>query len=307
MESKSQNPFEGAKFDVEHALNIYADSYCTFPVQNLYDKDFVNALKNSGRAFHIYLIGYIPKVETLDISQNEDSLCVTISILGKEHKLRWNLPAGFSLKKNGERAYLEDDRGEKRWLSDSDMRRAITLATGGYRFDVRYVGQGYGSDGSRDAIDRLLKHETLQKIAIERAPAGHEIQILLLEIQAPNRIFSVFLPEAQKSDTDGVRRKQGLDKLFHSTSDAERISLFEAALIRYFLPQFNKEFKNSFPSTNLKILQDCYAKDFLALVAEICIDDFPFFLCSENVEPKHYHIITYDLQNDAERRVFLGL
>lgn len=83
--------------------------------------------------------------------------------------------------------------------------------------------------------------------------------------------------------------------------------MYEAALIRYFYPDFKKEFKDSFPSTNLKILRDCYEKDFSAVVAEICIDDLPFWLWSSAVEPKLYHIAKHDLHKNEDRRMFFGL
>ena len=97
----------------------------------------------------------------------------------------------------------------------------------------------------------------------------------MLAIQPDNKLFTVMNPFAQNKDEESERIRSGLDKLFNTT-EQERIALYEASLIRYFRPEFNIEFKNSFPSTNLKILQDCYEKDFSAVIAEICIDDLPF-------------------------------
>ncbi|MHC5783292.1 hypothetical protein [Aliivibrio fischeri] len=127
--------------------------------------------------------------------------------------------------------------------------------------------------------------------------------MLLLEVEPSTSMITAFTPNAQLKDNDGSRIKAGLDKL-HGTSESERISLYEAALIRYFSPEYNKEFKNSFPSTNLKILQDCYEKDILGVFAQICIQEIPFKLFSDTVEPKQYHISRHDLQQDAERKVF---
>ncbi|WP_238028032.1 MULTISPECIES: hypothetical protein [unclassified Photobacterium] len=110
-------------------------------------------------------------------------------------------------------------------------------------------------------------------------------------------------PFAKNKDNDGLRIKAGLDKLFNTT-EQERISLFEAALIRYFYPQFNKEFKDSFPSTNLKVLQDCYKKDFSAVFAEIFIDELPFKLRSEKVGVSHYHCAKHNLHIEKEREAF---
>lgn len=173
-------------------------------------------------------------------------------------------------------------------------------------FEVKYVGQAYGQDGSRNAVDRLLKHETLQKIALKGVPDGHQLTLLLLAVQPENQLFTVMNPFAKNKDGSGERIKAGLEKLYNTT-EIERISIYEAALIRYFYPDFNKEFKDSFPSTNLKILQDCYKKDFSAVVAEICIDDLPFQLFSGAVEQSFYHIAKHDLHQDKDRRAFFGV
>jgi len=148
--------------------------------------------------------------------------------------------------------------------------------------------------------------ETLQKIALKGVPEGCLLTLLLLEVQPSTMLVTLFNGHAQ-SKTEGEKRiKYGLDKLY-GTTEQERISLYEAALIRYFSPQFNKEFKNSFPSTNLKILQDCYDKDFSAVVAEINIDQLPFKLFSKKVESSLYHMAKFDLHEDSARRVFLAM
>lgn len=116
---------------------------------------------------------------------------------------------------------------------------------------------------------------------------------------------TLYNPYAKIKDENSSRIKSGLDKLYETT-ELERISLYEAAFIRYFSPEFNKEFKNSFPSTNLKILQDCYKKDFSAVIAEIYIDILPFKLFSESVESSFYHIANFNLHEDSARRVFFG-
>ena len=46
-------------------------------------------------------------------------------------------------------------------------------------FEVLYIGQAFGDGGSRNALDRLLKHETLQKIAVKGVPAGSVLMLLL--------------------------------------------------------------------------------------------------------------------------------
>lgn len=183
------------------------------------------------------------------------------------------------------------------------MSSRLSLEHDAVDFKVLYIGQAFGEDGSRNALDRLKKHETLQKIALKGIPDRYELTILMLAIEPANRLVTMFNPLAQDKEQGSERIRKGLDKLFN-TSEAERTTLYEASLIRYFQPPFNKEFKNSFPSTNMKLLTDCYDKDFSALVAEICIDELPFKLFSDVVPHKRYHIAKHDLHLEEARRVF---
>lgn len=173
------------------------------------------------------------------------------------------------------------------------------------RFEVLYIGQAYGKDGSRNALDRLLKHETLQRISVKGVPADRRLTLLMLEIEPGNRMIAFMNPWAENKEDGSARISAGLDKLF-GTSDAERVTLYEASLIRHFQPPFNKEFKESFPSTNLKVLADCYDKDFSALISEICIDELPFKMTSDAVPPSQYHTAKFNLHEDEARQVFFG-
>jgi hypothetical protein len=168
---------------------------------------------------------------------------------------------------------------------------------------VLYIGQAYGGDGSRNALDRLKKHETLQKIAVKGIPEDYVLTILMLAIEPSSQLITMINPWAKDQSHGLERMKKGL--LF-DTNEAERTTLYEAALIRYFQPPFNKEFKNSFPSTNMKVLAECYNKDFSALVAEICIDELPFKLFSAAAQRTGtgYHHAKHNLHTDESRRVF---
>jgi hypothetical protein len=173
------------------------------------------------------------------------------------------------------------------------------------RFDIQYIGQAYGADGSRNALDRLRKHETLQKIALQGVPDGYRLELILLEVVPGTRVITVFNPKAEDQTQGGERIKAGLDKLF-GTDEKERVSLFEAAFIRYFRPTFNEKFKDSFPSTNMKVLQDCYAKDFSAIIAEIGFDELPYKLFSDQVEVKDHHMASFNLSTEEDRAVFFS-
>ncbi len=308
MNDQIPEPFKGAMYDVEHAFGMYADSYCILPAEAIYDDKLLADYKDVIRSCHIYMIGLIPLVKPEEARQEGRSLVLTVSILGNKYNLVWPLPDGANVKSSGEYYFVEDQDGRRFSPSQKMIFERLGNTSEPITFDVQYIGQAYGKSGSRNAIDRLLKHETLQKISLQGIPEGYNLSIVLLEIQPANQLFTVFNPWAEKKDDDesAVRIKAGVDKMFN-TSEKEQVALYEASLIKYFNPKFNKIFKDSFPSTNLKVLQDCYEKDFSAVIAEICFDNLPFRLCSDAVKPILYHIARHHLHDDSARQVFFGM
>jgi hypothetical protein len=304
--SKKHELFGSALFDVEHALGMYASSFCTIPAEGIYGKEVLAPLMSVIEKCHIYFIGLLPKREFMGAAQNSNKLSLTFTILGIDYVLEYEIPEGLKLDHDGELFFLRNEKGKRFWLDESSINSRLCRETNAINYEVQYIGQAYGKDGSRNAIDRLLKHETLQRIALKGVPDEYRLTLLLLEVQPNNQLFTVLNPHAMKKDEDSSRIRAGLDKLF-GTTEQERIALYEAALIRYFSPPYNKEFKNSFPSTNLKILQDCYEKDFAAVIAEICIDELPFNLFSESVEVKSYHIAKHYLHAGDDRKMFFAM
>jgi hypothetical protein len=298
--------FGKAAFDVEHAISMYATSYCTIPAEGIYYKESLAPLASVLEKCHIYLIGYTPRINLTGAEQDGHNLKLHFEIINKPYSISHDLPEGLTLKQDGEDYFLQSASGEKFWPDAVKMQARLCQESNAIGFEVKYIGQAYGDGGSRNALDRLLKHETLQKIALKGAPDGYRITLLLIEIQPNNQLITMINPCAKNTEAGPQRIRQGLDKLYN-TSEAERISLYEAALIRYFYPDFNKEFKDSFPSTNLKILQDCYEKDFSAVIAEICIDELPYRLWSSSVAPKLHHIAKHELHRQEDRRMFFSL
>lgn len=293
-------------FDIEHALNMFASSFCTMPAEGIYDDDALKPLADLIQTCHIYLIGYTPTVDLVNATQHDRTVSLEFKVAGARHTVPLPVPDDLTLVRDGEYWRLEAPDGTRYAPTETNIGVILSEHLGGLKFEVKYVGQAYGKEGSRNAIDRLLKHETLQKIALKGAPEGHRLTLLLLEVQPDTRLVTMFNPRAKDTAQSDRRIRAGLDKLFNTT-EAERVSLYEAALIRYFYPDFNKEFKDSFPSTNLKVLRDCYDKDFSAVVAEICIDGLPFRLWSAAVDPKAYHIARHYLHEGEDRRMFFGL
>jgi hypothetical protein len=122
---------------------------------------------------------------------------------------------------------------------------------------VLYIGQAYGQEGERLAIDRLCSHETLQKILADTLP-DHEILILFFRYEN-HRIIAGSIGDfkAEQTATKGEERDH-FSKMMNSTFNFTRkniVSLAEAALIKYFEPKYNKMYKKNFPS-NHKVLEE---------------------------------------------------
>jgi hypothetical protein len=219
--------------------------------------------------------------------------------------LNWGVPADWTLKKEGEESFLEDATGARYTVDDDTIYQKLRETGLLVNFNVQYVGQSYGDEGSRTAIERLKKHETLQKIALEGIPQGFKPYVLLLEPVAANRIITVFNPKAENKEDSDKRIDAGLDKLF-GTTEKERISLYEASMIRYFKPKYNIKFKDSFPSTNMALLKECYDKDFAMIIAELGFDVLPFQLFSDSAKATDHHIAKHDLHSDDSRKLFFS-
>lgn len=293
-------------FDIENALLMYATDYVTMPASCIYEDELIAPFIEKMRHCHIYIIGLTPKINLVGVAREPQDLLTSVEIGGKRFDLGWRLPPEVTLKGNNEDGWhVEDSSGNKLFPSVKMIVQRLSAEHNIFDFKVLYIGQAFGESGSRSALDRLKKHETLQKIAVRGIPDGYDLSILMLPIEQGNSLVTIINPWAKDQNQGSERIKKGVDKLF-GTSEAERTTLYEASLIRYFQPQFNKEFKNSFPSTNMKLLTDCYDKDFAALVAEISIDDLPFRLFSDVVEHKTSHIALHDLHSDESRRVFFS-
>jgi hypothetical protein len=85
-------------------------------------------------------------------------------------------------------------------------------------------------------------------------------------------------------------------------TEQQEINFTEAALIKYFQPQYNKMFKNSFPSPAHATYSQCYALDINSVMVEIDTDDLNAPLWSAAVPAQYHHFITYEMHSPNDRR-----
>jgi hypothetical protein len=292
-------------FGVEHAINMHARRFFTLPAASLYNRDFLEAHSEIIEKCHIYMVVFCPSVELKDVTQDGRMLKLSYFSIGKNLEVIIDLPVGLNLAKRDGKFFLQDESGEE-FFPDPSVLAAILKETHGIpQFKVKYIGQAFGSEGDRNALDRLTHHETLQKISLLGPPPGHSVQLLLIEVEPDNQVIMFFNPFAADHDSDLDRIDQGMCKLFNTT-EQERVALYEACMIRYFQPEFNKTYRDSFPSTRLKLLHDCYEKDIAAVSAELAHEEMPFVIFSETVEPSNIHFAQHDLHTEAARKFFFA-
>jgi hypothetical protein len=305
VSEKARELFEGRLFDIEHALDLYALSYAQLPASEIYNDAALAAIKGTVERCHIYFVCLAPKVDFMSARQETSTLVLTFQSLGETYELSWPMPKRTVLKEE-EGWFIEWPDGRRGFPPTEDIMYRFHTECKSLDFDVQYIGQAFGSSGERHALDRLLKHETLQKISLLGVPEGYRLELILAEVEPSNKLITSINPFADNVDDSDERIRSGLDKLF-GTNYAEMVCLYEAAMIRYFEPKYNVEFVNSFPSTNLKILSDCYDKDIAAIVAEFCFDGLPFHLYSHKAKPRAYHIAQFNLHSKNERDFFFGM
>ncbi len=174
--------------------------------------------------------------------------------------------------------------------------------------EILYVGQTIGVDGAGVAPGKLKHHQTLQSICDASAMKNphHEICLLLASFQPHNLIMT----DGRKK-YDANHQLEAHHKSLHTrralnTSDIpyqQLINITEAALIRYFEPPYNAEFKNIFPNPAQDTYSGCYDLNIYSIGIEL--DTYGIANChiySQKIEPKWLHMKTFLFHSSDERK-----
>lgn len=151
-------------------------------------------------------------------------------------------------------------------------------------FEVLYIGQAYGEDGNRTPIERLNSHSRLQQIyfeAMQRNPDS-EIWILLGSFTQKNiSTMNGFITMPKENEDKDLKRWMNFNDPLKPITEKQKINFTEAALIRTFLPKYNKEYKNTFPNPAHTSYNECYNLDINAIVVELDTSEMRRWLYSE--------------------------
>ncbi|WP_010134023.1 hypothetical protein [Ochrovirga pacifica] len=180
-------------------------------------------------------------------------------------------------------------------------------------YEIMYIGQSYGKDGKRTALTRLSSHETLQKIYTHTSSEhpNSDIWIMLTNFSQKSMLMTTgadFLKPNQENELDEYQKVSHFFKnngLYFS--EKQKINFTEAALIKYFKPKYNIEFKDSFPNPKHKSYSECYKLNVRAITIEINTDEMKRKIYTKSSEKKVKHMKMFEFNSDEDRISLLGM
>ncbi len=174
--------------------------------------------------------------------------------------------------------------------------------------EILYIGQSYGVEGARTAPDRLKNHSTLQGIyaeAIQKNPDS-EIWLALTSFKQINLMMMDGFTDFSKEelDADEKRFKAVHHRLnYEGINEQQKINFTEAALIKYFQPPYNFEYKNTFPNPAHTTYEECYELDINCIAIELnTIETINCHVYSEAANNRFMHMHHFPLHSSAERK-----
>ncbi|OSA95093.1 UNVERIFIED_ORG: hypothetical protein B2H93_06450 [Clostridium botulinum] len=326
------------KYSCEFGLGVYCSYKTLIPVEHL------NLLSKANERYHIYMILSTPKISVKDISKGskginftlirhlgekdenfifEDIDIIDMGIDYSEAEIISQYPYNsINIKFNKEylKKFYSEQAQNKIPISKAQIMQLKNFKIDSqalfemnykyidtdYEMEVLYVGQAYGGDGKRTAIDRLKSHEKLQKILIDcNVTYPHKcIYVLLLEMSSQilsnfNGVSSEFIC----SEEESVEHLNSI--MSNLPKENQIINITEAAIINYFKPKYNVNFIDNFPSIKHKGYRQYYDLDYNCITVELDMEfvGLPYLqlYSKEKRINNPFEFIRYDLFNDPNR------
>ncbi|MGE7854496.1 hypothetical protein ACQKNN_27300 [Bacillus paramycoides] len=295
------------KYVSEFALHTYS-SYVTICYPN--DLRTLNLESKN----HIYMVTLIPKLtfnpDSLEIF--EDHISFKVNIKTEVENTSHEIKVGITPDNHKDFEYRFDKPLKTLFVKNKNGAefgiRVLWLyleASGNYLdAEIMYIGQSFGKEGERDAFDRLKSHSTLQKIQsdILFEEPDNDIAIILFEF-TPRLLasFDGLTKQFEKSlEEDNEHFLSVIDQPPLELTKPI-ITITEAALIHYFKPKYNTNFKNNFPDSD-HIYKEFYELDYNAVLVELDMDAINVNLFSKEKEYNPFEHIEYTLHPENVRK-----
>ncbi|MDV6263952.1 hypothetical protein [Rhodococcoides yunnanense] len=280
---------------------------------------------------NIYLIGRRPRVTVDPNSWVCDAQMFEVSVmadLGDGESVTVALsgpnPFGFPLVLVSKSPYtvmeLHDEAGRlvtgattAMWFSmylqttmGLDRMNATLLDVELFDLDVVYVGQSQDEGGA--LASRLQNHKTLQRVMADtHQNAPHlDVWVVPMQFATYNKMSSFGSWSGSEGDEQSLTHMSAFEDAALDVSVVT--ALAEAAMIRYFQPEFNEKFIDTFPEPLHKTYRQVYDLDLNSVGIDFeTLTTVGIRLKSRVVEPTFIHAGLFAMHDEAERRRFFDL
>lgn len=200
--------------------------------------------------------------------------------------------------------FIKDDNGKI--LSEGKVALILPrLISDPWKFlglEILYIGQSYGKDGSRNACDRLKSHSTLQGIYSEAISQSPDCDIWIVLCEFTGSLVCSFDGSSGEYITTEEDDIEHIKSVFGSKiSEQQRINFTEAALIKYFQPPYNKQYRDTFPNSAHSTYSECYDIDLNMVCVELNTQNIHAMVYTENIEQKPVHFCEFPLHSREDR------
>ena len=301
-----------AKYSIENTIAMKAGYRNLIQQNDFQDPNIKDSLKRN--PCHIYMICSRPKIlfKKSSLNFNKDKYRCGFEYVknGKEFFEEYEFPntIGFSTYKLNEacnKIIIMDKHRNILTEGKSCLLYAHCISKYKEVLDLKvlYVGQAFGENGERLAAERLNSHSTLQKIYTDYMDNNPLEEIWLILWEFTPYIMSMFGSFGRNALCSFDETLEQYEKVRCTPIPLDQqITVIEAALIKYFAPRYNKEYKSSFPSSSHSSYQICYQLDFNNIAFELNTVNISTRLYSDTVKPEKYHIGHFFLQSGTDRK-----
>lgn len=197
---------------------------------------------------HLYIVSRRPRTYIADARIDRKGRIKGKIVVhrGEARKKRFSLDLGLSpeLEWKSEKPwiyYMISERSSGKPIFHGDT-WGLSLLASSYREDlthheVLYIGRAFGKSGERTALDRVLRHETLQKIYSDHEHQEYDIFVTMLRVSEAGT-WITFSGAGSFEAMERMGPGGFVNRIFRTDEDKlrEQVHQAEAALIGYFRP-----------------------------------------------------------------------
>ncbi|WHY92747.1 hypothetical protein QNK12_04350 [Neobacillus cucumis] len=303
------------KYQIEHSVAMKGVFNRLLQQQDLENTDILEKVR--GEQCHIYMICSRPRItfepNNFNIGKEgvSGSFIIDKGEIKEEHPFSVPNPPNLSIKGYELKFpytnidFLNENRdvvsgGKSAFLYP----RLQTKYNSCLDLEVLYIGQAFGGNGERLATDRLSSHSTLQKIYADTIASFPNKDVWIILWKFEPYIISMMGSGFENALTDLQGSIEHLNSVLGSSiTFDQQITFTEAALIKYFEPKYNKEYKTNFPSRSHSSYDQCYQLDINSVAFELDTKNLITQLYSPTIKPsiwhsKHFPLYSEDIRKD---------